>query len=273
MQCIKQYKGSIGFILGLFFFGIFFGIVQLLRLIDMDVTAWRFTSSIQRLVFGVLELWIFVKLFDKKNWKNVINTQGLRKGLLASLGMILFTVYYTVTYFTFGFAGFEGLTVLLLGAIILQQIATGFWEELTFRAFLLEGMLIKLGHRWYGRLVAAFTSAVIFGVGHTIGSSSLEQAIHRFIVTGSIGLVFAAIYIYSKNILWSMIIHAIYDIPANLISYVTYSEQHPIKVFLDQEYIFYGSLTLVGIVAIIFIVIATPWEEKKANSGQIAIEV
>lgn len=272
MKGIRNHKGIIGFILGLFFFWVFFGIMQLLRLIDMDVAIWRFTSSIQRLIFGVLQLWIFVKLFDKKNWKNVINTHGLRKGLLASLGMILFTVYYITTYFTFGFGGFEGLTMPLLCAIILQQITTGFWEGLTFRAFFLEGIMIKIGDRWYGRLVAAFTSATLFGMAHLIGIPSLEQAINRFIVTGSIGLVFAAIYIYSKNILWSMIIHAIYDIPSNLISYVTYSEQHPIKVFLDQEHIFYGSLALIGILAIIFIIIAKPWEEQKTNSGQIAIE-
>ncbi len=273
MQCIKKYKGSIAFILGIFFFWIFRGIMQLLRLLDMDVTSWRFTSSVQRLVFGVFQLWIFVKLFDKKNWKNIINTQGLRKGLLASLGMILFTVYYITTYFTFGFGGFEGLTMPLLCAIILQQITTGFWEGLTFRAFFLEGIMIKIGDRWYGRLVAAFISATIFGMAHLIGISSLEQAIYRFITTGVIGLVFAAIYIYSKNILWSMIIHAIYDIPANLISYVTYSQQHPIKVFLSQEYIFYGCYPLIGIVAIIFIVVASPWEEKKANTEHITIDV
>lgn len=262
---IKKHKSISSIVLGLLFIAVFIMLVEVLRLVDMDATSWRFISGLQRLIFGIIQVCLFVWLFNKKSWHEVINAKGFGKGMLAGCGVILFTIYY-IPYLIFGAIGFEGLTPLLFIGIIFQQITTGLWEEIAFRGFLIDGIMIKIGRKWYGRLIAAIFSVCIFGSLHMMGTNSFSQALDRFVTTGIMGLAFAAIYIYSHNLMAAMVLHAIFDIPANLINYVADFTSHPIKVFLDN--IFYPLYLILAILSIVFIVIAKPWEEKRETDSE-----
>ncbi|MCI8410557.1 MAG: CPBP family intramembrane metalloprotease [Lachnospiraceae bacterium] len=105
--------------------------------------------------------------------------------------------------------------------LFLQQITTGFWEELTFRAFLIEGYWKRKNQNWNWRLFYATLSFIIFGMIHAIEyTDNIGDAIDVFISTGVMGFTFAAIYLYSHNILVPMLLHFVYDIFANMQSFI-----------------------------------------------------
>lgn len=62
---------------------------------------------------------------------------------------------------------------------------------------------------------------MIFGMIHAIEyTSNIGDAIDVFISTGVLGFTFAAIYLYSHNILVPILLHFVYDIFANMQSFI-----------------------------------------------------
>ena len=96
-----------------------------------------------------------------------------------------------------------------LSRIILQQISTGFYEELNYRFLLLEG--IKYSKNNIGtKLLFVMISSVLFGLLHCLTGWNT----YTFLQTGAIGFAFAVIFVKSGNILIPMILHFIYDVIA-----------------------------------------------------------
>lgn len=167
----------------------------------------------EKFLFGIIELLIFVKLFDKGSWKNVINFTSVKEGILAGNALLIYIILFAVTI-AVGCKSFIDTTFsMIFSCLFLQQITTGFWEELTFRAFFIEGYWKKKNQNWRWRLFYASFSFMIFGMIYAIEyTSNIGDGIDVFISTGVMGFVFAAIYLYSHNILVPMLLHFIYDI-------------------------------------------------------------
>ncbi len=218
--CLRHIKSDIGIFLCIVFYVLFYIIAMQVKPY-LDGAEWYCFNSAQRLIFGIAELYIFVKLFDKKSWKNVINLNLSKDGIAAGSALIIYIILFAVTI-AVGFKSFTDTTFeIVFSCLFLQQITTGFWEELTFRAFVLEGYFEKKNYNWRWRLFYASLSFVIFGMIHAIEyTHNIGNAIDIFIRTGIMGFVFAAIYLYSHNILIPMLLHFIYDIFANLQSFV-----------------------------------------------------
>jgi len=232
-------------------FDIVFGRVAVTLREYFDGPIWFGVSSLQRILFGIAAVMIYLKCFDKTNWKEVINFKGFWRGLLAGSGMILATLYLTA-YIAVGTSYFIGLTMpLIISQFLCQQITTGFYEEIVYRGFIVEGYFYQRKQNILARLGYASISFVIFGLAHAIYCTSFDQGVYRFITTGIIGFAFAAIYLYSHNLLVPMILHTVYDIPANLMSYVEWNNA-PGKLALDSVY--GGMLPVVFIIALVFLV-------------------
>ena len=119
-----------------------------------------------------------------------------------------------------GIKSITGLTVgLFVSQIILQQITTGFYEELNYRFLILEGY-------FYGtktiksKLMYSFISFVLFGAVHVVNGWDT----YTFLRTGVIGHAFAVMYLNTRNILIPMVLHFLYDIAANLTYYMEWKD-------------------------------------------------
>ena len=136
---MKKLKRIIGILLAILFL-ILFDIVSGAIQNNFDGAPGYVAKSLQRIVFFVVELIIFVKLYKKESIRSVINTEGFKKAVPAYTAMLLYVVFDVITYVVIGTKSWLNTTVsIVVSCLFLMQLATGLWEELTFRAFVCEG--------------------------------------------------------------------------------------------------------------------------------------
>lgn len=210
----KRYTGILlAIIVGTIFILISLGVMNLLSGVP-----WYLFSSALRIIFGVVIL-ILVKKIYGKSPKEMLAFSNVKVAIISSIGFLLYFAYYLIDV-SVGFKSFVGLSAgLFISRILLQQITTGFYEELNYRVLVLEGY--NYGKKSIGRKVAyASLSFVIFGLLHVVTGWNT----YTFLQTGAIGFAFAVIYLNSGNIIIPMILHFVYDIFANLAGYIEWND-------------------------------------------------
>lgn len=178
-------------------------------------------DSVERAVFGAAALCLLTKDFQKGKWTDVIHFRNFKEGILAGSAFFLTILFFGVqlTMATGSFV--ETTAPILFAHLFLQQITTGFWEELVFRGFVLESYFSSENRTRKARIGYAFLSAALFGLVHTIiiEGSRVTLSLDSFLVTGILGFALAAVYLYSHNLLAAMVWHFVYDIFANASKY------------------------------------------------------
>lgn len=213
LLCDKKYNGIFyAIVIASLFVGISLCVMQFLQGVS-----WFLFSSLLRTVWGVIILLVGKKIYGRTA-KEIISFNGGKAALISGLGFIVYFVYYLADVGS-GIKNIAGLTVgLFFSRVILQQVTTGFYEELNYRFLVLEGY-------FYGKksiknkLIYAFLSFVLFGAVHIINGWDT----YTFLQTGTIGFAFAVMYIKSRNVLIPMLFHFIYDVFANLTVYMEWN--------------------------------------------------
>lgn len=206
-----------GLLLCLLFYIAFYAIAVGIRdMLGLRETSWFIFSSVQRIVFGAFELWLFMRIFGRKSVGEFINTHGLKSGFKAGLPLLIFTGLVLVTLVS-GIKKFAEISPLLVvSRLFLQQLATGFWEEMNFRGMMCEGYWHSRKKTPKLRLIFGLLSFAIFGMIHAVEGDGLSMIVYTFMTTGTIGFCLAAMYLHSGSLLAPMITHFVYDIFANL---------------------------------------------------------
>lgn len=221
--------------------------------------AFYFVDGILRIAFGTATLFLFVKRFQKEKWTNVIHFRNFKAGLSAAAGIVLLMLFLVLLIAT-GARSIEIPAQIIFGEIFLQQITTGFFEEMLFRAYLMEGYYSGLSaeeRTWGQRLYYSFLSALIFGAVHINGGS-------LFLVVFSMGFGFicASAYLYSHNILVCMLLHFVYDVFAHCPKYVAeWDETNLLFLWYDPIFLI---LTGVGCLIAVVYLIKEPVDERRA---------
>ncbi len=240
MLCNKKYSGILWAIAvaGLFV------IISLLGLQYLAGTAWYLFSSALRFAFGFLILFIANRLYDVLPAK-VLSVKGSKKALLAGSPFLFFLLYYIVVWCS-GIKSINGLTTgILVSRVILQQIATGFYEELNYRFLVLEGYFYG-SQNAKNKLLYGFISFLLFGAVHVVDGWST----YRFLQTGAIGFAFAVMYLKSGNIVIPMALHFIYDVFANLSAYIEWNNS---TLFVNMNAIFSVCLIIMFAASVIIL--------------------
>ena len=210
-------------------------------------------KSVQRILFFAVELIIFVKLFKKDSMASVVNMNSFKDAVPACSAMFIYVVFDVITYVVIGAKSWLNTTMpIVVSCLIFMQLATGLWEELTFRAFVCEGYYQEANATFKRRLLYAGISMVIFGIAHAVECDSLEQAIYRFISTGVWGFAFASVYLYTHNILAAAFIHFVTNIFLNIPIFISDWNASPLFIILDN-YVQWMMLAAILIVAVVFL--------------------
>lgn len=255
-------KKDIGILFCIIFYSLFIAVSNMLKPY-FDGAYWYLVSSMQRMLFGIMELFVFVKLYKKETWTEVIHFRNFKYGMFASIGMFLYLPFEIITYYIIGAKEWMSTTIpIVVSCLLFQQFATGFWEELTFRAFVCEGYYQRNSVTAKNRLVYAFISFMVFGIVHAIECDSLEIAIYRFITTGTWGFAFASVYLYTHNILAAMFMHFFTDIFLNIPTFIAEWNDSAALTILDNyiHFVFLGIMILVGIYFL--------WKEPKETGSR-----
>lgn len=215
-----------------------------------DLAATMFVDGILRIVFGTAAVFLFVRRFQKGKWTNVIHFRNFKAGLSAGVGCLLFTLFLILQMAT-GARSLEIPPQLFFAEIILHSLATGFIEEMVFRAYLMEGYYSGLSaedRTWKNRLYYSTLSALIFGAGHMIGTGSPITPVFAT----AFGFALASAYLYSHNILACMLLHFLQSAFAHCPKYAAEWEESNRLVLWDRPITLAlcGAAILIGLVYI-----------------------
>ena len=217
MKSILTDKRWIGIFSAIAIGAVFIGI-SLAVMNFLHGTPWFIFSSILRILFGIAILILSGKIYGRSP-KELLAFSNGKAAFISGIGFLL---YFVCDLFIIaaGFGGFVEIPIgILLSKVFLQQITTGFYEELNYRFLILEGY--QYGKKSAGRkIIYALISFVLFGLLHVVTGWDT----YRFLQTGAIGFAFAVIFLNSGNLILPMILHAIYDICAHLTNYINWND-------------------------------------------------
>ncbi|MBP5625237.1 MAG: CPBP family intramembrane metalloprotease [Lachnospiraceae bacterium] len=238
-MAMKRYAGILStIILTAFFIGF-----SIIGRKCFDGAAWFTFSSVLRLIFGCISIFLLHKIYGR-SLKDIFTNYSPKTVFICGLGFFIYVIYF-VTAITLGYFPVEitGLTVsLLLSRILFQQLTTGFFEEALNRGLLLEGFYCSKMSK-INKVAYASVSFILFGLGHVISGWNT----YTFLYTGTIGFVFATIYLNTHNLILPMILHFIYDIPANIVDYMKFNDSAVFNAFYSVNEVMVGVMFVISL--------------------------
>lgn len=153
-----------------------------------------------------------LNLFDKVGFRK----KGFVKGFaLGWFGLIAVSVTFVMSYAGISKDIMTAPTIWNLVGFTITMFLVGVFEEILCRGLILNNMLLHWGSNKKGIIKAVLLSSVIFGISHIVNLISSPSLIittfSQIIYASFVGVFFAGIYLRCRNI-WSVIVlHALVD--------------------------------------------------------------
>ena len=175
--------------------------------------------ALLRIVLVAIMIGIMILMGAKKSLLNVKEgfSDTLRKNrYLLILALILGMFIFIPGILNYGFS-----TELLQKELsyFILCITVGLFEESLFRGVVFQGFLRKAGNTRKGIWIAIIISSIIFGAVHVytyvVGEShdltGIIESIGKTLQTGAIGVLLAAVYLKTKNLWATALVHTLND--------------------------------------------------------------
>lgn len=210
-----------------------------------------------RFILGTVSLVLVNNLAKQGEGKYPV--KKLFSGRISSgtwLVIIPFIIYVSAPFFRL-FAAYVFTTRVLatLVIIIIQQFATGFFEEATHRGLMMSGLIKNNTSTVRQRLFTVFIAGAFFGLSHAanivFGENPLLQVPSAFLW----GCFIAAVYMLTDNLLLVMIMHALSDSTFRIVDGLFgYVKDAPVcqAVTVTRNVIDYVALPLTAILICVF---------------------
>lgn len=226
------------------FLGAGFLILSLIAGSFLNGAPWYLFSSLLRAVFGVGILIAANRLYGGTA-KEILSFCKSKTAILSGISFLAYLLYYIITVC----AGCERIIGvpenLLFAGIVLQQITTGFYEELNYRFMILEGYFYG-AETVRNRRLYAMISSFVFGLAHVATGWNATA----FFLPGTIGFAFAVIYLKSRNLVVPMLLHFVYNIVANVTLYIEWNHS---ALFLSMNSGIEIALGMMGIISLVIL--------------------
>lgn len=246
MEIGKDTKRYIGIISTVVISAIFF-VASQIGLKHLDGAAWYVFSSVLRIIFGCIAILRLKKLYGR-SIVSIFTNYTPKSAIISGIGFLIYAIYYMIVFVLAYFpVKITGLTIsLFLSRILFQQITTGFFEEALFRGLLLEGYFCS-DMKKTSKVIYAMISFTVFGLLHI--TSGWDAYI--FLYTGTIGFAFAAIYLNTHNLILPMILHFIFDVPANMAHYLQLNDSPTFHTFYSVDIVMIGITFVITLVMLL----------------------
>ncbi len=168
------------------------------------------TESVARLIYGVVIILMIYglqyRLLTFDFHRTFLNILIVLPALLISINNFPISAYFN--------GRTEITSTTSIQTFLLQCISIGFFEELVFRGLILSLLLNYLKEKKHYILKAMMISSLVFGFMHLFNlffEAGLTATLLQVVYTTLTGLLWAAIFIITKNILYPIILHVIYN--------------------------------------------------------------
>lgn len=213
---------------------------------------------VHRVLYGVVTV-VFVKRLYRRSVSEIFNLNNSKKALRVAAGEFIFLAGLIVVNGVgcdFRYFHAPNLTVaLLLLEIVLYPLAVGFFEEMLFRSFMLDGYFYCKKQNRKNRLIYAMISAVFFGMLHYTDGEPI-----RILLAGAGGFAFTTIYLKTRNLVIPMLLHAVHDM------YTFYCGNYLVYNWTPKKIEFNNSMHIVlPIVSFVVSLVILLWEKKKVQ--------
>ncbi|MEG0378699.1 MAG: CPBP family intramembrane glutamic endopeptidase [Eubacterium sp.] len=193
-------------ILGVAAIVVFFALELMLFKVVSTVDAFTLIDAALRFILGGLVLFLLLKLGITEN--PGFRVKGLGKSLL--LSWPFFLLFAGILAFSFISASLTGRSV-EVGWLLLQivlMLSVGFFEEIVFRAGVVNLVKNSLGNSRSALVKTAVIAAVIFSLAHCLnllGQADLSHTLSQVIANFGMGLFLSTLYLRTGNLMGPMI--------------------------------------------------------------------
>lgn len=151
--------------------------------------------------------WADLGFRKPESWLRTLAWSGVVLGvivLFGGLGSLVADFFFDKAYVADRFGDIEGNLPMYLVWMVLVWTHAAFFEELLFRAFLIDRLGTFLGGSTAATLVSVVLAAIFFGYRH-----AYYQGAYGFVTTGVIGLGLGLVYVWigKKNLLPQILAH------------------------------------------------------------------